>query len=195
MSTNITLVENEPKPFQSAMEAEMTKAIKHFETELLKIRTGRAHTSMVEDIQVQAYGNVVPLKQVASLAAPDVRLITIQPWDASIINEIEKGLMNSDLGVKPLNDGVTIKVVLPEMSSSRREDLIKILGKKLEECKVAVRNVRRDFNNLIRDAKKDKIVSENFYNRLTDILQKVTDTYIAKADDLGSKKEKEIRAF
>ncbi|HZW60751.1 MAG TPA: ribosome recycling factor, partial [Candidatus Babeliales bacterium] len=110
MSTNITLVENEPKPFQSAMEAEMTKAIKHFETELLKIRTGRAHTSMVEDIQVQAYGNVVPLKQVASLAAPDVRLITIQPWDASIINEIEKGLMNSDLGVKPLNDGVTIKV-------------------------------------------------------------------------------------
>lgn len=189
------LVENDQKPFQKAMEAEMTKAIKHFEGELLKIRTGRAHTSLVEDVMVTCYGNVTPLKQVASLAAPDTRLITIQPWDATIISDIEKALLTSELGVKPLNDGATIKIILPEMSSARREELIKVLSKKLEECKVAVRNVRRDFNNLIRDGKKDKVISENFVNRLNDLLQKVTDLFIEKADELGSKKEKEIRSF
>lgn len=191
----LQLVENDPKPFQAAMDKEMIKAIKHFESELLKIRTGRAHTSMVEDILVTAYGNTVPLKQVASVAAPDVRLITIQPWDATIIDTIEKALLTSDLGVKPLNDGVVIKVVLPEMSSTRRDELIKVLGKKLEECRVSIRNVRRDFNNFIRDAKKDKLVSENFFNRLSDLLQKVTDTYIANAETLAGKKEKEVKAF
>jgi ribosome recycling factor len=193
---NVPLVENDEKSFKIAMEAEMSKAIKHFEGELIKIRTGRAHTSLIEDIQVAVYGNQpAPLKQLASLAAPDVRLITIQPWDASIIDTIEKAIVNSDVGVKPLNDGAVIKLVLPEMSSARRDDLIKILGKKTEECRISIRNVRKDFNNLIRDAKKDKVVSENFFNRLSDLLQKVTDAFIEKADQLGSKKEKEIRAF
>ncbi len=191
----LQLIENEPKPFQAAMEAEATKAIKHFEGELLKIRTGRAHTSLVEDIPVVAYGTTTPLKQIASLAAPDVRLITIQPWDASIIDLIEKALIASELGVKPLNDGAVIKIVLPEMSSSRREELIKILGKKLEECRITIRNIRRDFNNLIRDAKKDKIISDDYCSRLSDIMQKVTDTFIAKAEDLAGKKEKEVRSF
>lgn len=194
MANQIPLVENEPKPFQTAMETEMLKAIKHFESELIKIRTGRAHTSLIEDLQVSCYGAMTPLKQIASLAAPDARLITIQPWDATIIDSIEKAILTSDLGVKPLNDGVTIKVVLPEMSSSRREDLIKILGKKLEECKVAIRNVRRDFHNLIRDAKKDKKISENFFNRLGDVVQKVTDNFTDQADTLGTKKEKDIRS-
>lgn len=193
---NIQLVENDQKTFQTAMEAEMAKAMKHFDGELIKIRTGRAHTSLIEDIAVAVYGNPpAPLKQLASLAAPDARLLTVQPWDASIINEIEKAITTSDLGIKPLNDGALIKIVLPEMSSSRREELVKILGKKLEECKIAIRNVRKDFNNLVRDAKQNKAISENFYSRLTDLLQKITDTYTDKADQLAAKKDKEIRSI
>lgn len=193
---NIQLVENDQKPFQTAMEAEMAKAIKHFEGELIKIRTGRAHTSLIDDLPVSVYGNAAPtpLKQLASTAAPDARLLTIQPWDSAIIDNIEKAIITSELGVKPLNDGAVIKIVLPEMSSNRRDELIKILGKKLEECRVSIRNVRRDFNTFIRDAKKDKLISENFFNRLSDILEKVTATYINKAEVLGDKKEKDIRS-
>jgi ribosome recycling factor len=193
---NVQLVENDQKAFQTAMEAEMSKALKHFEVELIKIRTGRAHTSLIEDIQVTVYGNPAPspLKQLASLAAPDARLLTVQPWDLSIIDTLEKAINTSDLGIKGTSDGAVIKIVLPEMSSNRREELIKILGKKLEECRVSIRNVRRDFNELVRDGKKDKIISENFFNRLTDLLQKITDNFIAKAEQLGDKKEKEIRS-
>lgn len=193
----VSLTENDPKPFQSAMDAEMAKAIKHFESELLKIRTGRAHTSLVEDIIVSCYAGttIVPLKQVASLAAPDARLITIQPWDASTIADIERALNTSDLGLRPANDGSIIKIVLPEMSTSRREELVKVLHKKLEECRVGVRNIRKDFHNLIRDSKKDKKISEDFSNRLSDILQKTTDAFIEKAEKLGAKKEHEITSF
>jgi ribosome recycling factor len=192
---NLVLTENEPKPFETAMHDEMSLAIKHLERELVKIRTGRAHTSLVEDILVACYGgSPMPLKQVASLAAPDVRLITIQPWDKGVLGDIERAINNSQVGIKPLNDGDMIKLVLPEMSTSRRDELTKILGKKVEECKVAIRNVRKEFNNFIRDAKKDKKISENFFNRLSDILQKITDTYVESADKLGTKKEQEIKA-
>jgi ribosome recycling factor len=193
MAINITLVENDIKGFQHPMEIEMGKAIKHLEGELIKIRTGRAHTSLVEDLPVSAYGQMpVPLKNLAVLAAPDARLITIQPWDKNLIGDIERAIKASDIGLTPLNDGDIIRLRLPEMSSTRRDELIKILGKKVEECRVAIRNIRKDFNNLIRDAKKDKVISENFFNRLTDVLQKVTDTFIDKADQLATKKEKEI---
>lgn len=193
---NITLVENESKPFQKAMEDEMAKAIKHLEGELVKIRTGRAHTSLIEDLPVSVYGGApMPLKQVAACAAPDVRLLTIQPWDPSVIGEIEKAIANSELGLTPANDGQIIRLTLPEMSSSRREELVKILNKKIEECKITVRNIRKDFNNLIRDAKKDKSISENFFNRLSDLLQEVTDRYCKLSDEKGEKKAKEIREF
>jgi ribosome recycling factor len=175
------------------MEVEMTKAIKHLENELVKIRTGRAHTSLVEDLPVAAYGQMpVPLKNLAVLAAPDVRLITIQPWDKNLIGDIERAIKASDVGLTPINDGDMIRLRLPEMSSTRRDELVKILGKKVEECRVAIRNIRKDFNNFIRDAKKDKVISENFFNRLSDVLQKVTDTFIEKAEQLATKKEKEI---
>lgn len=193
MTLTVSLVENDIKGFQQPMEAEMLKAIKHLEHELIKIRTGRAHTSLVEEVPVAAYGQApVPLKNLAVLAAPDARLITIQPWDNNIIGDIERAIKTSDIGVTPINDGDIIRLRLPEMSSTRREELIKILGKKIEESRVAIRNVRKDFNNLIRDAKKDKTISENFFNRLGDVLQKVTDTFIEKAEQLGEKKEKEI---
>lgn len=192
----IVLVENDVKSFETPMKMEMEKPLKHFDGELIKIRTGRAHTSLIEDIQVSAYGQApMPLKNVAALAAPDVRLLTIQPWDIAIIPDIERALKASDIGLSPINDGAIIRLQLPEMSSSRRDDLIKILGKKLEDCRVAMRNVRKDFNNLIRDAKKDKEISENFFNRLSDVLQKITDQHIEQAEQRAEKKEKEIKAL
>lgn len=192
----LTLVENDTKSFKTAMEAEMLKAIKHFEGELIKIRTGRAHTSLIEDLPVSVYGGApMPLRQIASLAAPEARLLTIQPWDESTLNDIEKAITSSDVGLTPRNDGKIIRLALPEMSTSRREELIKILGKKHEECKIGIRRVRQDFNNLIRDAKKDKKISENFFSRLSDILQEVTDKFTENSDQLASKKEKEVTSF
>ena len=193
--TPITITENDIKSFQNPMETEMSKAVKHLEGELVKIRTGRAHTSLVEDLQVSCYGQPpAPMKNYAAITAADARLIIIQPWDASIIDDIEKAIKNSEVGINPLNDGKVIKLVLPEMSSTRRDDLVKILGRKLEDCKISVRNIRKDFHNIMRDAKKDKKISENFYSRLEDVLQKVTDSFIIKADVLCDKKEKEIRS-
>jgi len=188
------IVENDQKGFQNAMEAEMLKPIKHFEGELIKIRTGRAHTSLVEEIPVAIYGQAsMPLKNVAALTAPEPRLIVVQPWDTSVINEIEKAITNSDLGISPINDGKIIRIQLPEISTSRRDDLVKILGKKLEESRVSIRNIRKDFNNLMRDAKKDKKISENFFNRLEDVLQQVTDKYIKTVDQKAEKKEVDIK--
>ncbi|HLJ31807.1 MAG TPA: ribosome recycling factor [Candidatus Babeliales bacterium] len=189
----IILIENDIKSFQKPMEAEMENPLKHFERELVKIRTGRAHTSMIEDIPVVAYGlDPVPLKGLGVVAAPDARLLTVQPWDVSIIPDIEKAIAASGIGISPVNDGKIIRLRLPEMSSDRREELIKMLHKKLEECRVAIRNVRKDFKNLITDAKKDKKVSENFHNRLADLLQEITDNYIGKAESLAKKKEIEL---
>ena len=163
----ITLIENDIKSFQNPMEAEMQKVIKFFDGELVKIRTGRAHTSLVEDIPFVGYtGQTMTIKQAAVISAPESRLIVIQPWDPSVIEGIKKGITNSDVGLTPVNDGKIIRLQLPEMSTSRRDDLIKVLGKKANEAKDRVRKVRKDFNNLLRDAKKDKKISENFFSRL-----------------------------
>lgn len=191
--SEIILIENDIKSFQKPMEAEMENPLKHFERELVKIRTGRAHTSMIEDIAVMVYGqDAVPLKGLGTVSAPDARLLTVQPWDASIISDIEKAIIAAGVGVSPVNDGKIIRLRLPEMSSERREELVKMLHKKLEECRVSIRNVRKDFKNLITDAKKDKKISENFYNRLEEILQKITDLYIEKVEAMAKKKEVEL---
>lgn len=197
MSIEITLIENNVNSFQKPMESEMAKAIKHLEGELVKIRSGRAHTSMIENIPVSLYGQTPSsLKNFATLAAVDARLLTVQPWDASTINEIERAIANSDLGVTPAhNDGTTIQIQLPVMSTDRRNELIKILGKKIEDCKVAIRNVRKDFNNLLRDEKKKKTISEDFFNRLNDVLETVTTKFTSNADQLGKKKETEITSI
>lgn len=189
-------VEGAPaKQFEKAVESEMDKTVHFLEKELIKIRTGRAHTAMIEDIKVSVYGNFMPLKQVAALSAPDVNLLVIQPWDKTIIAEVEKALATSDLGVTPLNDGTVIRIQLQRMSSERREELVKTLGKKLEESKVALRTVRKDFHALIRDAEKAKKISEDYSKRLQDSLQKTTDKKIEAADSLAHKKEQEIRSI
>lgn len=192
MATPIQLTENDINGFQKPMEAEMGKAITHLENELIKIRTGRAHTSLVEGIMVDVYGNPTPIKGLAVLSAPEPRMITIQPWDVGTINEIEKAIIAANLGISPINDGKLIRLKLPEMSGSRREELLKILGKKQEDCKIAIRNVRKDFHNLLRDAKKDKSISENFHDRLSSILEKVTTTFCDKADQMAAKKKIDV---
>jgi ribosome recycling factor len=192
---DIKIIENDIKSFSTPMENEMQKVIKHFEGELLKVRTGRAHTSLVEDIQVLGYtGTTMPLKAVAVISAPESRLITIQPWDIAMIESIEKAISNSDVGLTPANDGKIIRLALPEMSTSRRDELIKLLHKKINEGKERLRDVRKDFNNTLRDAKKDKKISENFFNRLEDTLQKVTDKFTMQLDQMMQKKEKDIRS-
>lgn len=181
------------KPFEQASAAEMDKPLKFFEQELLKIRAGRAHTSMVENIKVNSYGTMMPLKQVAALSAPDVSLLMIQPWDKSIIGEIEKAISTSELGLTPINDGNVIRIQLQRLSSERREELIKTLSKKLEEAKVAVRNIRKEFHNVIREAEKGKKISEDYSKRLQDLLQKITDKSIESLDKVSQKKEADIR--
>lgn len=193
---DFVFVENESKQFEQAMNDEMQKALHHFEGEVTKIRTGRAHTSIVEDILIEAYNEAPqPLKNLAALSAPDARLIIIQPWDADIIGAIEKAITNSDIGIRPVVDGKIIRLSLPQMSSTRRDELVKVLGKKEEETKVSIRNIRKDFNNLIRDAKKDKKISENFFNRLGDLLQTITDKWISKVETLAKKKETELKSL
>lgn len=190
---SIVLKENDSKSLEVAMNQEIDKAVKHFDGELIKIRTGRAHPTLVEDIRVSVYGGEpMVLKGLAAIAAPEARLITIQPWDESIIPHIEKAIKDSDLGITPATDGKFIRINLPEMSSSRREELIKVLSKKTEEARVAVRNIRKDFNNLIRDGKKDKVISDDFFKRLEELIQKVTDNSIKHLESLAAKKEKEI---
>ncbi len=189
----LTLIENDINSFKNPMQQEMEKPIKHFEGELIKIRTGRAHTSMIEDIPVVAYAQApAPLKNYAALSAPEPQLLTIQPWDQSIIGDIERAIQNSDLGLTPINDGKIIRLQLPKVSSDRREELLKVLGKKTEECKIAIRNIRKDFKNEMKKAKDKKVISENFFNRLSDVLEEVTENFIKKTDAMAKKKETEI---
>lgn len=191
---NLTISEGaNPKQFEKELESDMDKNIKHFEKELLKIRTGRAHPSMVEDLRVQCYGSLLPLRDIASISAPDAALLVIQPWDKNLMPDIEKTLATSDLGVTPLNDGNVIRIQLPRMSSSRREDLTKVLHQKLESCKIAIRTTRKDVQNIMREIEKSKKISEDYAKRLQDSLQKVTDRFIEMSDKLAAKKEEEIK--
>ncbi len=192
----ITLTEGaNTKQFEKDVETEMDTHIKHLEKELLKIRTGRAHPSMIEDVKVMAYGALMPLKEVAAVSAPDVALLMVQPWDKANIGEIEKSLSSSDLGLTPANDGNIIRIQMPKMSSSRREELAKVLNQKLEQAKVAIRNVRKEVQNIIRDTEKSKKISEDYGRRLAESLQKVTDKLIELCDAIAVKKEAEIKAL
>ncbi|OQA36089.1 MAG: Ribosome-recycling factor [Candidatus Dependentiae bacterium ADurb.Bin331] len=183
------------KEFEKAIQTEMDKPIKHFERELITIRTGRAHPALVEDLKVVCYGNTtMRLRDTASISAPEARLIVIQPWDPAVLADIERALRESDLGISPQNDGALIRIVLPEISSARRDELVKILGKKLEDTRISIRNVRKDFHNLVRDSQKGKAVSEDHARRLSDLLQKLTDDFIKRAETMSAAKEKEIKS-
>lgn len=191
----IKLIEGTPAPFEKATQEEMTKGIKHFEHELVSLRTGRAHPSMVEDLKVQCYGGetTMALKGLANISTPEGRMLVIQPWDITVVPDIERAIKESDIGVTPQNDGNIIRVILPEMSSARRDELKKVLSKKLEECRVGIRGVRKHYQNLVRDTQKSKDISEDFAKRLNDLLQKTTDKFIKQAEGMSSKKEADLK--
>ncbi len=181
------------KSFEALIETEMDKSIKHFEKELTKVRTGRAHPSMVEDIKVSSYGTFMPLKQVAALSAQDAQTIVIQPWDKGLIVDIEKAISLSDLGVTPINDGQLIRIPLPKMSAARRDELSKIVAQRLEECKISIRTVRKELNTLIEKAEKGKKISEDYSKRLQDTLEKGTKRFTELAEKSSLKKQAEIK--
>lgn len=191
----LILTEGLNAPFEKAVTEEMDKSVKHFDHELTSIRTGRAHPSMVDTLKVSCYAGTteLPLKNLATISAPDARMIVIQPYDQSTIMDIERALKESDLGVTPQTEGQTIRVMLPEMSSGRRDELKKILHKKTEDCRISIRNIRKHFNNLVRDTHKEKEISEDFAKRLEDLLQKLTDKHIKLVDQMSEKKEADLK--
>ena len=173
----------------------MAKSIDALNNELKRVRTGRASLSLLDGIRVDYYGTSTPLNQVASLSVPESRLITVQPWDASAIKEIEKAVLKSDLGLTPANDGKIIRIAIPPLTQERRKELVKVVNKTCEEYKVAVRNVRRDCNELIKGLKKDGDVAEDEAFKAQEQVQKITDEHIKKIDDIYKSKEKEILEF
>ncbi len=180
--------------FQETRES-MEKSIVALKNEFKKVRTGRASLSLLDDIRVDYYGTLTPLKQMASLSIPESRLIVIQPWDASIIKEIEKAILKSDLGLTPSNDGKIIRISIPPLTEERRKQLVKVVQKKSEEHKIAVRNIRRDSNDLLKGLKKDGDISEDDAFRAQDQVQKITDEHINLIDEVCKEKEKEILEF
>ena len=173
-------------------ERRMQKAIEALKQDLGAIRAGRASSSLLERITVDYYGTPTPINQVASVSVPEARLLLIQPWDKKMLPDIEKAIQKSDLGINPNNDGQVIRLNVPPMSEERRRDLVKALHKKLDEHKVAVRNVRRDVQDKLRDREKKKEVSEDELKRSTEKLQKLTDRFIDEMDKVGKTKEQEI---
>jgi ribosome recycling factor len=173
-------------------ENRMKGAITALEEDLAAIRTGRAHPALVEKLLVEYYGTPTPLQQLATIAAPEPQLLTIRPFDPSTVTIIEKAIRTSDLGLNPGNDGKIIRLALPSLNEERRIDLTKLVHKRVEEAKVAVRNIRRDVQDDMRDFEKEKLISEDELRRGLDDLQKLTDTYTTKIDEIGKHKEHEI---
>jgi len=173
----------------------MGKTITALENELKRIRTGRASLSLLDAIRVDYYGTVTPLNQMATLAVPESRLITIQPWDASVLKDIEKAVLKSDLGLTPSNDGKIIRLAIPPLTEERRKELVKVVHKMCEDHKVAARNIRRDSNDLLKSLKKDGDISEDDAFKAQDETQKITDQFINKIDEVYKEKEKEILEF
>ena len=173
----------------------MGKSAETLKNELKRLRTGRASLSLLDGIRVDYYGAVTPLNQMASLSVPEGRLITIQPWDVLVIKDIEKAILKSDLGLTPSNDGKIIRISIPPLTEERRKELVKIVHKTCEEYKVAVRNIRRDSNELLKGFKKDGDISEDDAFRAQDQVQKITDEHIQLIDDIYKEKEKEILEF
>jgi ribosome recycling factor len=173
----------------------MGKTVAALKGEFKKVRTGRASLALLDGIRVDYYGTPTPLNQMASLAVPESRLITIQPWDVSVIKEIEKALLKSDLGLTPSNDGKLIRIAIPPLTEERRKELVKIVHKMSEEHKVAIRNIRRDANELLKGFKKDGDISEDEAFKAQDQVQKITDEHIKLIDEVFQEKEKEILEF
>ncbi len=181
-----------PEAVLAEVSTKMDRTVDAFKRDLTQLRTGRATPALVENMEVSYYGTMTPLKQIASISAPDARAIMIQPWDTGSLREIEKTLMTSEMGFNPSNDGATITVPIPQLNQERRLELVKILKRKIEDGKVSVRNVRRDGLESLRKLEKDKAISQDENRRAQDQLQKTTDGHTKQIDETGSAKEAEI---
>ncbi|MGN0312766.1 MAG: ribosome recycling factor [Lachnospiraceae bacterium] len=175
-------------PFQDKMEKSLSNLVSEYGT----IRAGRANPHVLDNIRVDYYGTPSALQQVSNVSVPEPRMLQIQPWDASLLKEIEKAINMSDLGINPTNDGKVIRLVFPELTEERRKDLVKEVKKKGEDAKVAIRNIRRDANDTMKKTAKAEDLSEDVVSQLEDEIQKLTDKYIKKIDETIDEKSKEI---
>jgi len=173
-------------------EDQMKKTVEAFRKELASVRAGRANPALLEKVLVQYYGVPTPVNQLATIAVPEPRLLVIQPWDKTQIGNIEKAIMKSDLGIMPTSDSNVIRLVIPQLTQERRQEIVKSVRKKSEEARVVVRNHRRDANELLESLEDDREISEDEYHRALDEVQKLTDKYVKELDRVLELKEKEI---
>ncbi len=174
------------------LEEKMKKSVEVTKSEFAGMRAGRATPALLDKITVDYYGTPTPVNQLASITVPEPRLLLIQPWDKNALPQIEKAILKSDLGINPNNDGTVIRLAIPQLTEERRNELVKVVRKKAEEGKVAIRNLRRDGNDALKKAQKDGDISEDEVKRGQDAIQKLTDKYIKQIDELTAAKEKEI---
>ena len=179
----------------SKFEEKMKKSISVFEENLSEIRAGRANPAILNKITVDYYGTPTPINQLAGISVPEARLIVIQPWDASILKEIEKEILKSDIGINPNNDGKVIRLVFPELNEERRKEIVKDIRKMAEESKVAVRSIRRDAIDEAKNMQKNSEISEDELKSAEDQIQKLTDKYVEEIDKILEKKEKEVMSI
>ncbi|KAF0825823.1 ribosome recycling factor [Cytobacillus firmus] len=183
-----------PKQVIADAKERMTKAISAYTRELASIRAGKANASLLDRITVDYYGAPTPVNQLAGVSAPEARLLVITPYDKSILGEIEKAILKSDIGLNPSNDGSVIRLAIPQLTEERRKELVKVVKKESEEAKVAIRNVRRDANDDLKKLEKNGEITEDDLRGFSDDIQKLTDDHISKIDELTKEKEKEILA-
>ncbi|RLC32043.1 MAG: ribosome recycling factor [Deltaproteobacteria bacterium] len=179
----------------SELRDNMTKSVEALKKEFNRIRTGRASTALLDGIKVSCYDTRMPLDQVASISVPESRLILIQPWDQTILGEIEKAVLKSELGLTPMNDGKIIRISIPPLTEERRKELAKLARKMAEDSKISVRNHRREANDMFKELKNDKEISEDEMHKAYSDVQKITDDFIKKIDEITAEKEKEIVEF
>ncbi len=179
----------------SKFEEKMKKSISVFEENLAEIRAGRANPAILNKITVDYYGTPTPINQLAGISVPEARMIVIQPWDASILKEIEKEILKSDIGINPNNDGKVIRLVFPELNEERRKEIVKDIRKMAEETKVAVRSIRRDAIDEAKNMQKNSEISEDELKGAEDQIQKLTDKYVEEIDKILEKKEKEVMSI
>lgn len=176
----------------SELKSSMDKSIDALQKDLKRIRTGRASLALLDGIMVNYYGSPTPINQLATLSIPEPRQIVIQPWDSQAVPDIEKAILKSELGLTPMNDGKVVRINLPPLTAERRKELVKLVRKMGEEFKVQLRNHRRDANEMYKEMKKDKEISEDDLHKAQEKVQKTTDEYISKIDGVTSQKESEI---
>ncbi|MXO64340.1 ribosome recycling factor [Altericroceibacterium endophyticum] len=177
---------------KSDIERRMKGAVDSLKSDLAGLRTGRANTTLLDPVQVEVYGAMMPLSQVATVSAPDPRMLSVQVWDKSNINPVEKGIAHAGLGLNPMIDGQTIRLPIPDLTEERRKELAKLAGQYSEKAKIAIRNVRRDGMEALKDDEKKKQIGEDDRKRLEEEVQKLTDKFVAEADSASEAKEKEI---